>query len=78
MKLSNFLILLLLLSLKCIAQTPTFGNSGTINKCVYGSCYLNLSTTNGAFSTLNSSIAKVDSSGYVTGVSVLVNNKFNI
>jgi hypothetical protein len=51
------------------AQAPTFGNTSTINICVNGSYYLNPSTTDGTFSTLSSTIATVNSSGYVTGVS---------
>ena len=53
-----------------IAQGPTFGNTGTITICVNGTYYLNPSTTNGTFSTLSSTIATINSSGYVTGVSV--------
>jgi hypothetical protein len=68
MKLTKLLILLLLLSLKGIAQTPTFGNTGAITICVNGSYYLNPSTTNGTFSTTSPTIAIVNSSGYVTGV----------
>jgi uncharacterized protein (TIGR02145 family) len=68
MKLIKLFILFLLLSLKGIAQTPTFGNSGPITICVNGSYYLNPSTTNGTFSISNSNIATVNSSGYVTGV----------
>jgi hypothetical protein len=49
---------------------PTFGNTGEINLCVNGSYYLNPSTTNGTFSSLDPTIATVNSSGYVTGVSV--------
>jgi len=49
---------------------PTFGNTGAITICVNGSYYLNPSTTNGTFSTLSSTIASVNASGYVTGVSV--------
>jgi hypothetical protein len=62
-------LLTLLLSLKGIAQTPTFGNTGAITLCVNGSYYLNPSITDGTFSTLSSTIATVNSSGYVTGVS---------
>ena len=58
-----------LFSLKGIAQTPAFGNTGAITLCVNGSYYLNPSTTDGTFSTLSSTIATVNSSGYVTGVS---------
>ena len=49
---------------------PTFGNTGEITICVNGSYYLNPSTTNGTFSTLSSTIATVNASGYVTGVSI--------
>ena len=49
---------------------PTFGNTGEITICVNGSYYLNPSTTNGTFSTLSATIATVNASGYVTGVSV--------
>ena len=49
---------------------PTFGNTGAITICVNGSYYLNPSTTNGTFSTLSATIATVNASGYVTGVSV--------
>ena len=69
MKLTKLLILLLLLSLKGIAQNPTFGNTGTINICINGSYYLNPSTTDGTFSTTSPTIAIVNSSGYITGVS---------
>jgi len=69
MKLTKLLMLLLLLSLKGIAQTPTFGNTGAITLCVNGSYYLNPSTTNGIFSTSSSTIATVNASGYITGVS---------
>jgi hypothetical protein len=48
---------------------PTFGNTGVITICVNGSYYLNPSTTVGTFSTLSSTIATVNASGYVTGVS---------
>jgi len=68
MKLTKLLMLLLLLSLKGIAQTPTFGNTGAITLCVNGSYYLNPSTTDGTFSTTSPTIAIVNSSGYVTGV----------
>jgi len=70
MKLAKLLILLLLLSLKGISQTPTFGNTGAITICVNGSYYLNPSTTNGTFSSNDPLIATVNASGYVTGVSV--------
>ena len=53
-----------------IAQGPTFGNTGAITICVNGSYYLNPSTTVGTFSTLSSTIATVNASGYVTGISV--------
>ena len=69
MKITKLIILLFLLSLRGIAQTPTFGNTGVITLCVNGSYYLNPSTTDGTFSTLSSTIATVNSSGYVTGVS---------
>ena len=52
------------------AQVPTFGNTSTINVCINGTYYLNPSTTNGTFSSGNAAIATVNSSGYVTGVSV--------
>lgn len=75
MKLSKLLILLLLLSLSAHSKTivipvpPTFGNPGPITICINGSYYLNPSTTNGTFSTLSATIATVNASGYVTGVS---------
>ena len=53
-----------------IVVPPTFGNTGAITICVNGSYYLNPSTTNGIFSTLSSTIATVNASGYVTGVSI--------
>jgi len=49
---------------------PTFGNPGPITICVNGSYFLNPSTTNGTFSTTSPNIATVNSSGYVTGVSL--------
>ncbi len=52
-----------------IPAPPTFGNPGPITICINGSYYLNPSTTSGTFSTLSSTIATVNSSGYVTGVS---------
>ena len=67
-KLTKLLILLLLLSLEGIAQTPTFGNTGAITLCVNGSYYLNPSITEGTFSTTSPTIAIVNTSGYVTGV----------
>ena len=60
---------MLLLSLKGISQTPTFGNTGVITLCVNGSYYLNPSTTLGTFSSIDPLIATVNASGYVTGVS---------
>ena len=53
-----------------IPAGPSFGNTGAITICVNGSYYLNPSTTNGTFSTLSATIATVNASGYVTGVSV--------
>ena len=53
-----------------IVVPPTFGNTGEITICVNGSYYLNPSTTSGTFSTASSTIATVNSSGYVTGVSL--------
>jgi len=70
MKLTKLLILFLFLSLKGIAQTPAFGNTGAITLCVNGSYYLNPSTTDGTFSSGDAAIATINSSGYVTGVSV--------
>ena len=75
MKLTKLLILCLLLSLSAHSKTivipvpPTFGNPGPITICINGSYFLNPSTTNGTFSTLSATIATVNSSGYVTGVS---------
>ena len=48
---------------------PSFANPGPINVCINASYYLNPSTTNGSFSTLSATIATVNASGYVTGVS---------
>ena len=53
-----------------VPAPPTFGNPGPVTICINGSYYLNPSTTSGTFSSLNSAIATVNSSGYVTGVSV--------
>ena len=75
MKLSKLLILFIFLSLSAHSKTivipvpPTFGNPGPITICINGSYYLNPSTTNGTFSTLSATIATVNASGYVTGVS---------
>jgi len=48
---------------------PTFANTGPVTLCLNGSYYLNPSTTDGTFSTTSPTIAIVNSSGYVTGVS---------
>jgi hypothetical protein len=46
-----------------------FNNPGPVSLCINGSYYLNPTTTNGIFSSANSSVATVDSRGYVTGIS---------
>jgi hypothetical protein len=68
--LSFVLILSTNLLIASIPPPPTFGNPGPITICVNGSYYLNPSTTDGTFSSDNTAIATVNSSGYVTGVSV--------
>lgn len=49
-------------------SAPQFNNPGPLTICINGSYYLNPSTTIGTFSSLNSSVATVNSSGYVTGI----------
>jgi hypothetical protein len=48
---------------------PTFGNTGAITLCQNGSYFLNPSTTDGTFSSTNPTIASVNASGYITGLS---------
>jgi len=71
--LKTFLFIVLIFQISFVNASfpapPTFGNPGPITICVNGSYYLNPSTTNGTFSSSNASIATVNSSGYVTGVS---------
>jgi hypothetical protein len=52
--------------LSFVPAAPTFANSGIITLCLNGSYYLAPSTTSGTFSSLDPTIATVNSSGYVT------------
>ena len=65
-----FLFVLTIFLSNLVDAQAQFNNPGPVSLCINGSYYLSPTTINGTFYSANSSVATVDSRGYVTGIAI--------